>query len=256
MPLSQTPRNQAGHIVLSCNMIDLGADGVGGTSDGIARFIAPVRCRLRSVAVAHGNAVVAANGIRVDSASGIIGDDQDQRSMEIPIAASVGGFLCSGFDDRNSLLEQGQMFRVRSDGASGAGIRANVVVSLEPVGPIDFPGPLFCYSGTLPNGLAGTYRFPVPCGIEVLQWWLGLSSTIAPQANNPVMQRNGVANIGTTGIQMAAGGNDLTTFTQARNDIAVDPDRFLTPNGFLGFSFAGAANFTTPLIYTVLCRRV
>lgn len=257
MPLSMISDHKPHHLILSCNMIDIGADGIGGASDGIARFIAPMRCRLRSVAIAVGGAVVGANGIQVDTAAGIIGDAESQRSTEIPVtAAGLSGFLCQGYSDLRNVIEKGQMFRVRSDGNAGAAIRANVAVSLEPLGPSEHGGPFFVYSGSIPNGLAGQYRFPVPVGLEVIQWWLGMTSTIAPQANNPVIQRSAAATIGTTGIQMAAGGNDLTTFTQAANDIAADADRFLNPSQFLSINFVGAANYTTPLIYTILCRRL
>lgn len=257
MPLSQLPKFQPNWITLSTNMLDVGANGVGGTAAGVCRFIAPIKCRVRMVAVAPYSAVSAANGIRVDCAAGIIGDDQDQRSMEIPVqAASHRGFVCTGLDDRNNLLEAGEMFRVKSDGASGASIRAAVTVALEPVGPIEFAGPLFAISGFFPNGTSvQNQNHPsLPGGYEILRTWAGIASTIAAQTQTLRVLKNGTAQIGAF-VTLSAGGNDLTTFV---DDVQhTDPDRFVSPADFLRvFTGSAAANFTTEIPYTILCRRL
>lgn len=253
MPLSQIPRWNPSSIVLSSNMVDAGADGIGGSADGICRMIAPIRSRIRSLVVAFDGAVAAANGFRVDSAAGTIADDSDQRSMRAPISAtSSSSFMCSGFDDRNNLLEAGQMFRVKSDGACGASIRAAVTAVLEPIGPIDFPGPLFCYSGYFNSATSGTLRLvaPLPCGVEVLHAWTGLSATIAAQANTFSIMNNFVAS---ASFSLGAGGNDLTTFGGSARGSAA---RFFSPSQTIQISMSGGANYTSQLPYTLLCRRL
>lgn len=259
MPLNQSQLFQPNWLVLSSNMADIGADGVGGVAAGVCRFIAPVRCRVRRVAIGIQAAVAAANGIRVDCAAGIIGDDQDQRSNEIPINTGTNtGFLCTGFDDRNNLLEAGQMFRVKSDGASGASIRAGVTVVIEPVGPVGWAGSLFCLSGAFPNGtgVVGHNYSSIPGGYEVLAGWAGLAATIATQANSIRLLKNGS---GATAIGadlvLTPGGNDLTVFPDLT--MHADVDRFVRPEDYLQLvTSPGGANFTSEIPYTLLCRRM
>lgn len=255
MPLNAIPNLQPGWMVLSTYMEDIGDNGVGGTLSGQCRFIAPIKCRVRGVAIGVQGTITSANGILVDCAAGTMGDAQTAASRIIPAStAGFNGFLCSGFDDRNTLLEAGQMFRVKSGAGAGTGKRAGVTAILEPIGVPQFAGSLFALTGSLPNATSiQAYNFPsLPGGYEVLQCWGGLAATIAGQTNSLVLLKDGGSNAGT--ISMSAGGNDLTVFTDATTHL--NANRFIPASGRMQIaSTPGAANYTSQIPFTILCRR-
>jgi hypothetical protein len=261
MPLSQIANHRPDMVTLTSFMADIGADGIGGAAAGICRFIAPFRSRIRQVTVGVSGVVSGANGIQVLVGGSVAGDDQDMRSMEIPVnAGSFSSFLCQGFNsERNTLVEAGQMFKVQSDGASGASLRATVTVSLERIpDPKDNlpPGQFYCLSGVFANGTSGLqHTYPIPNGSnEVLKMWCGLSATIAAQAQIVYALKNGADAVGST-VALSAGGVDGTVFSST--DWGQSPNRFLSGyNHSLMMLTGTAANFTSEIPWTVLMRRI